>query len=163
MNKMVIAGGIVAAAIIVSIAYGAMTNPGGNEEKRADSEIWNFRFSGPEFHDISSHKFSGIPLERNIPYKFEFVPMGDSPERVEIQLRFEERTDYSERFMLERELVDTGISKYYRYYYSGDKYFEISNQQCENKKACEYDLDVQRFGNLKGSVSISLIAIDRSI
>ena len=163
MNKMVIAGGIVAAAIIVSIAYGAVANPGGNEEKRADSEIWNFRFSGPEFHDISSHKFSSIPLEQNIPYKFEFVPMGDSPERVEIQLRFEGRTDYSERFMLERELVDTGISKYYRYYYSGDKYFEISNQQCENKKACEYDLDVQRFGNLKGSVSISLIAIDRSI
>ncbi len=51
MNKMVIAGGIVAVAIIVSMAYGAQMNPGGNEQKRADSEIWNFRFSGPEFHD----------------------------------------------------------------------------------------------------------------
>ena len=163
MNKTVIVGGIVAVAIAVSIAYGAVANPGGNEEKRADSEIWNFRFSGPEFHDISSHKFSAIALERNVPYKFEFVPMGDSPERLEIQLRFEGRADYSERFMLERELVDTGISKYYRYYYSGDKYFEISNQQCQNQKVCNYDLDVQRFGNLKGSVSISLIAIDRSI
>jgi hypothetical protein len=163
MNKMVIAGGIVAVAIIVSMAYGAQMNPGGNEQKRADSEIWNFRFSGPEFHDISSHKFSAIALEQNVPYKFEFVPMGDSPERIEIQLRFEGRADYSERFMLERELVDTGISKYYRYYYSGDKYFEISNMQCQNQKICNYDLDVQRFGNLKGSVSISLIAIDRSI
>ena len=40
MNKMVIAGGIVAVAIIVSMVYGAQMNPGGNEEKRADSEIW---------------------------------------------------------------------------------------------------------------------------
>ena len=163
MNKTVIAGGIVVVAIAVSIAYGAVANPGGNEEKRADSEIWNFRFSGPEFHDVNSHQFAPIGLERNVPYKFQFVPMGDSPERLEIQLVYEGRADYSERFLLERELVDTGISKYYTWDYSGDKYFEISNQQCKNQKVCNYELNIQRFGNLKGSVSISLIAIDRSI
>ena len=158
MNKMIIVGGIVIAVIVISMAYGAAMNPGGNEQKRADSEIWSFRFSGPEFHDVSSHQFTDITLERNIPYKFEFVPMGDSPERVAIQLG-----SYSETFILERELVDTGISKYYTWDYSGDKYFEISNQQCTNQNVCNYDLKIQRFGNLKGSVSISLIAIDRSI
>jgi hypothetical protein len=158
MNKMIIVGGIVIAVIVISMAYGAQMNPGGNEQKRADSEIWSFRFSGPEFHDVSSHQFTDITLERNIPYKFEFVPMGDSPERVAIQLG-----SYSETFILERELVDTGISKYYTWDYSGDKYFEISNQQCTNQNVCNYDLKIQRFGNLKGSVSISLIAIDRSI
>ena len=158
MNKMIIVGGIVIALIVISMAYGAQMNPGGNEQKRADSEIWSFRFSGPEFHDVSSHQFTDITLERNIPYKFEFVPMGDSPERVAIQLG-----SYSETFILERELVDTGISKYYTWDYSGDKYFEISNQQCTNQNVCNYDLKIQRFGNLKGSVSISLIAIDRSI
>jgi hypothetical protein len=158
MNKMIIVGGIVIAIIVISMAYGAQMNPGGNEQKRADSEIWSFRFSGPEFHDVSSHQFTDITLERNIPYKFEFVPMGDSPERVAIQLG-----SYSETFILERELVDTGISKYYTWDYSGDKYFEISNQQCTNQNVCNYDLKIQRFGNLKGSVSISLIAIDRSI
>ena len=157
MNKMVIVVGIVIALIVISMAYGAQMNPGGNEQKRADSDIWSFRFSGPEFHDISSHQFTAITLERNVPYKFEFVPMGDSPERLEIQLG-----PYSERFILERELVDTGISKYYTWDYSGDKYFEISNQQCTNQNVCNYDLKIQRFGNLKGSVSISLIAIDRS-
>tara|TARA_B110000438_G_scaffold110746_1_gene108630 strand:+ start:317 stop:784 length:468 start_codon:yes stop_codon:yes gene_type:complete len=155
---MIIVGGIVIAVIVISMAYGAQMNPGGNEQKRADSEIWSFRFSGPEFHDVSSHQFTDITLERNIPYKFEFVPMGDSPERVAIQLG-----SYSETFILERELVDTGISKYYTWDYSGDKYFEISNQQCTNQNVCNYDLKIQRFGNLKGSVSISLIAIDRSI
>ena len=158
MNKMIIVGGIVIAVIVISMAYGAQMNPGGNEQKRADSEIWSFRFSGPEFHDVSSHQFTDITLERNVPYKFEFVPMGDSPERVAIQLG-----SYSETFILERELVDTGISKYYTWDYSGDKYFEISNQQCTNQNVCNYDLKIQRFGNLKGSVSISLIAIDRSI
>ena len=158
MNKMIIVGGIVIAVIVISMAYGAQMNPGGNEQKRADSEIWSFRFSGPEFHDVSSHQFTDITLEQNIPYKFEFVPMGDSPERVAIQLG-----SYSETFILERELVDTGISKYYTWDYSGDKYFEISNQQCTNQNVCNYDLKIQRFGNLKGSVSISLIAIDRSI
>ena len=46
MNKTVIAGAVVVVAIIVSMAYGAAMNPGGNEQKRADSEIWSFRFFG---------------------------------------------------------------------------------------------------------------------
>jgi len=166
MNKMVIAGGIVAVAIIVSMAYGAQMNPGGNEEKRADSEIWNFRFSGPEFHDISKHTFDGITLEKGIPYKFEFVPMGDSPKQIKLKLG-----PYSEVLYLERELVDTGISKYYTWDYSGNKYFEVFDNSCNpgdpyhGSSACEdtYTLQVERIGNLKGSVSISLIAIDRSI
>ena len=47
MNKMIIVGGIVIAAIAISMAYGASMNPGGNEQKRSDGEIWNFRISGP--------------------------------------------------------------------------------------------------------------------
>ena len=55
MNKTLIAGGIVAVAIVVSMAYGASMNPGGNEQKRSGGEVWNFRISGPEFHDIDNH------------------------------------------------------------------------------------------------------------
>ena len=44
-------------------------------------------------------------------------------------------------FILERELVDTGISKYYTWDYSGDKYFEISDLQCKNQNMCNYDLN----------------------
>ena len=55
MNKMVIAGGSSQLhAIIVSMAYGASMNPGGNEQ-RSDGEIWNFRISGEEFNDISDN------------------------------------------------------------------------------------------------------------
>ena len=159
VRKKSIVGGIILAAIIGLVAAGAQINPEYTEdEKRPNSEVWSKRIAGPEFADISIHKSSPVTLERNVPYKFEFVPMGDSPERVSIQLG-----PYSETFILERELVDTGISKYYTWDYAGNKYFEISNQQCKNQNICNYDLNIQRFGNLKGSVSISLIAIDRSI
>ena len=91
--------------------------------------------------------------------------MGDSPERLRIIVGGDGHgvRVFSEEFILERELVDTGISKYYTWNYSGDKYFEISDLQCKNQSTCDYDLMIQRYGNLKGSVSISLIAIDRSI
>ena len=53
MNKTLIAGGIVAVAIVVSMAYGASMNPGGDEQ-RSGGEIWNFRISGSEFHGVST-------------------------------------------------------------------------------------------------------------
>ena len=175
MNKTVIAGGIVAIAIAVSIAYGAVANPGGNEEKRADSEIWNFRFSGPEFHDVASHQFAPISLDKNVPYKFEFVPMGDSPERLRITVGGDGHgvRVFSEEFILQRELVDTGISKYYTWEYVGDRFFQISDKECYEKDAtsstifkkqsCIYELNVERIGNLMGSVSIGIEKLDRSI
>jgi len=53
--------------------------------------------------------------------------------------------------------MDTGISEYYTWDYTGNKNFEISYQQCQNQKTCNYDITVERYGNLKGSVSISLL------
>ena len=53
MNKTLIAGGIVAVAIVVSMAYGASMNPGGDEQ-RFGGAIWNFRISGEVFNDIST-------------------------------------------------------------------------------------------------------------
>ena len=55
MNKMVIVGSIVIALIVISMAYGASMNPGGNEQ-RSGGEVWNFRISGEEFHgNINNH------------------------------------------------------------------------------------------------------------
>ena len=50
MNKTLIAGGIVAVAIVVSMSYGAIANPGGEPVKEEpSSEVWNFRFQGKNF------------------------------------------------------------------------------------------------------------------
>ena len=176
MNKTVIAGGIVAAAIIVSITYGAVANPGGDPIKEEpSSEVWNFRFSGQEFHNISSHGFDGISLETGNTYQFKFVPMGDSPEQLRLSLVGISPSEqvFSDTLYLKKTLVDTGISKYYTWEYVGDKFFQISDKECYEKDStsstilkkplCYYELNVERIGNLMGSVSISIEKLDRSI
>ena len=166
VSKKPIVGGIILAAIIGLVAAGAQINPEYTEES-SDSETWNTRISGPEYHDISKHRFDGILLEKGVPYKFEFVPMGDSPERLKITIG----GVFSETFVLKKTLVDTGISKYYTWDYSGDQYLDIFDSNCElgdpyhGTSVCEdaYTLEVERFGNLEGSVSISLSKVDTSI
>ena len=87
--------------------------------------------------------------------------MGDSPERLKISVVWSGQgiKVFSEVFVLEKTLVDTGISKYYTWKYIGKENVVISNQQCPNQKTCNYDITVERFGNLEGSVSISLSRI----
>ena len=153
VRKKSIIGGIILAAIIGLVAAGAQINPEYSVgEERPNSEVWNKRLAGPEFANDSILKSSPITLERNVQYKFEFVPMGDSPERIKISIG----GVFSETFVLEKTLVDTGISKYYTWEYIGKENVLVSNQQCPNQKTCDYEITVERFGNLEGSVSISL-------
>ena len=176
MNKTLIPVGIAAVVVGISIAYGASMNPGGEpEEKEPSSEVWNFRFSGQEFHNISSHGFDGISLETGNTYQFKFVPMGDSPEQLRLSLVGISPSVqvFSDTLYLKKTLVDTGISKYYTWEYVGDKFFQISDKECYEKDStsstilkkplCYYELNVERIGNLMGSVSISIEKLDRSI
>ena len=50
-KKAIIVVGIAIAAVAISMAYGAIANPGGNEEI-TNSAVWNIRISGPEFQDL---------------------------------------------------------------------------------------------------------------
>ena len=173
MNKMVIAGGVVVAAIIVSMAYGAQMNPGGNEQ-RSGGEVWNFRISGEEFNDISTIR-AGLPALEGGTYKIGFVPMGDSPAKIELTIKGKWTENYrvepswgtifSEEFILEKSLVDTGISKYYTWEYIGQKYVQIPKLEGKIPSSDEpiYEITISRYGNLEGSVSISLTKADRSI
>ena len=156
VSKKPIVGAVILITILGMIFLGSQINPDNPEnEDRPNSEVWSTRIAGPEFADISTHKFQAVSLERNVPYKLEFVPMGDSPERLKISVG----GVFSELFVLEKTLVDTGISKYYTWEYVGKENVHISNQQCPNQKTCNYDITVERFGNLEGSVSISLSKI----
>ena len=162
VRKKSIVGGIILATIIGLVAAGAQINPEYTEdEKRPNSEVWSKRIAGPEFADISIHKSSPISLERNVQYKFEFVPMGDSPERLKISIAWSGQgvEVFSEMFVLEKTLVDTGISKYYTWDYVGQKYVQIPESDVETN----YEIKIERIGNLKGSVSISLEKVDTSI
>ena len=160
MSKKPIIGGIILAAIIGVVFAGAQINPDNPE----NGEVWSTRIVGSEVSYSGNtqmatnptgdtHKYSTITLERTVPYEFDFVAMGDSPKWLKISVG----NVFSEMFILEGTLIDTGISEYYTWDYTGNKNFEISDQQCTNQKTCNYDIIVERFGNLKGSVSISLL------
>ena len=159
MNKKPIIGGVILAAIIGVVFVGAQINPDNPEnEKSQNSEVWSTRMAGPEFDNISNHRYEPITLERKVPYEFDFVAMGDSPKWLEISVVWSGQgvQVFSEMFILDGTLVDTGISEYYTWDYTGNKNFEISFDQCPNQKTCNYDITVERYGNLKGSVTISL-------
>jgi len=173
VSKKPIIGGIILVTIIGIVYVGAQINPDDPEnEKNPNSEVWSTRIAGPEFDDIFKHRYSSITLERKVPYKFDFVPMGDSPERLKISVSKnmgqvgkdtcwspQNRVGclFSEMFVLEGTLVDTGISEYYTWDYTGNKNFEISHhQECPMQNTCYYEISVERYGNLKGSVTIYL-------
>ena len=174
MNKMVSVGGAVIILIVISMAYGASMNPGGNEEKRSDSEIWNFRISGEEFHGIPTIT-AGLGVIEGGTYKIGFVPMGDSPAKIKLTIKGKWTESYnvepswgtifSEEFVLEKSLVDTGISKYYTWEYIGQKYVQIPELEGKIPSSDEpiYEIIISRHGNLEGSVSISIEKLDRSI
>ena len=172
-KKSAIVVGIAAVVVAVSMAYGASTGPIGSEQ-RSGGEIWNFRISGAEFNDISTIRADLGAIEGGT-YKIGFVPMGDSPAKIFLTIKGKWTESYrlepswrqifSEEFVLEKSLVDTGISKYYTWEYIGQKFVQIPELEGKIPSSDEaiYEITIGRSGNLEGSVSISLTKADRSI
>tara|TARA_B100000029_G_scaffold404850_1_gene404965 strand:- start:48 stop:518 length:471 start_codon:yes stop_codon:yes gene_type:complete len=156
MNKTLIPVGIAAVVVAISIVYGASTNPDENEEITPNDQVWNIRISGDEFHDLAvfGSEIGNLGIGM---YEFGFVPMGDSPQVLRLTISNDRGNQvFSEEFVLEKSLVDTGISKYYTWDYLGNEFAPVS-------KEGNYEITIEREGNLKGSVSISLTKVDRSI
>jgi len=155
VSKKPIIGGIILAAIIGVIYAGAQINPDNPE----NGEIWSIRMASPEWHDRQTVRDSLPNLEEGT-YKLGFVPMGDSPSKVRIDIKVRSAefssTDgglvFSEEFVLKGTPVDTDISKYYTWEYVGQKYVYIPEVEGE----ANYEITIKRSGNLKGSVTISL-------
>ena len=160
MSKKPIIGGIILAAIIGVVFVGAQINPDNPEnEKSPNSEVWSIRMASPEWDDRQSHR-AALPNLEEGTYKLGFVPMGDSPSkiRIDIKVRSAEFSHpdgglvFSEIFVLKGTPVDTGISKYYTWEYVGQKYVYIPEVEGE----ANYEIRIERSGNLEGSVTISL-------
>ena len=156
VNKKPIIGGIILVAILGIVTVGVQINPEYAEES-SGSEVWQTRIAGPEYDNISTHVHDLGSLEEGT-YKIGFVPMGDSPKNLRIKV-VGFGIMFAENFILERSLVDTGISKYYTWEYVGQKYVQIP----ESEREVNYKITIIREGNLQGSVSISLSKADTSI
>ena len=155
MSKKPIIGGIILAAIIGVVFAGAQINPDNPE----NGEVWSIRMASPEWDDRQNHR-AALPNLEEGTYKLGFVPMGDSPSkiRIDIKVRSAEFSHpdgglvFSEIFVLKGTPVDTGISKYYTWEYVGQKHVYIPEVEGE----ANYEIRIERSGNLKGSVTISL-------
>ena len=158
MNKKPIIGGIILAAIIGVVFVGAQINPDNPE----NGEVWSIRMVSPEWDDRQSHR-AALPNLEEGTYKLGFVPMGDSPSKIRIDIKVRSAGSdfagtswglvFSEEFILKGTPVDTGISKYYTWEYVGQKYVYIPEVEGE----ANYEITITRTGNLKGSVTISLL------
>ena len=155
VGKKPIIGGIILAAIIGMVFVGAQINPDNPE----NGEVWSIRMASSEWDDRQNHR-AALPNLEEGTYKLGFVPMGDSPSkiRIDIKVRSAEFSHpdgglvFSEIFVLKGTPVDTGISKYYTWEYVGQKYVYIPEVEGE----ADYEIAIVRSGNLKGSVTISL-------
>jgi len=155
VDKRPIIGGIILVAIIGVVFVGAGINPDNPE----NGEVWSIRMASPEWDDRQNHR-AALPNLEEGTYKLGFVPMGDSPSkiRIDIKVRSAEFSHpdgglvFSEIFVLKGMPVDTGISKYYTWEYVGQKYVYIPEVEGE----ANYEIAISRSGNLKGSVTISL-------
>ena len=174
MSKKPIVGGIILASIIGVVFAGAQINPDNPENEDSNSEVWHIRMAGPEWDDRQSHR-AALPNLEEGTYKIGFVAMGDSPHKIELTIKGKWTESYnvepswrqvfSEEFVLEKSLVDTGISKYYTWEYIGQKYVQIPELEGKIPSSDEaiYEIIINRSGNLEGSVSISLSKVDTSI
>ena len=157
MSKKPIIGGIILAAIVGVVFVGAQINPDNPENE----EVWSIRMASPEWHERQTVRASLPNLEEGT-YKLGFVPMGDSPTKIRIDIKVRSAGSdfagtswglvFSEEFILKGTPVDTGISKYYTWEYVGQKYVYIPEVEGE----ANYEITIKRTGNLKGSVTISL-------
>jgi len=157
VNKKPIIGGIILVVIIGVVYAGAQINPDNPE----NGEVWSIRMASPEWHDRQTVSASLPNLEEGT-YKLGFVPMGDSPSKIRIDIKVRSAGSdfagtswglvFSEEFVLKGTPVDTGISKYYTWEYVGQKYVYIPEVEGE----ANYEIAISRSGNLEGSVTISL-------
>ena len=142
MSKKPIIGGIILAAIIGVIFVGAQINPDNPENEG----VWSIRMASPEWDDRQNHR-AALPNLEEGTYKLGFVPMGDSPSKIRIDIKVRSAefssTDgglvFSEKFVLKGTPVDTGISKYYTWEYVGQKYVYIP----EVKGEANYEIRIE--------------------
>lgn len=82
-------------------------------------------------------------------YSFRFVPNGSSPEILSITLNGK-NLDFSEDFILQKTLHQTGISEYFTWKYVGKNVILISEKQ-------EVSITINPNGNVLGSVSVDIL------
>jgi hypothetical protein len=136
---------IVAIVIGITITFGIFSS----EENEKSIQGYHITLANSDLYveGIFTDSFE-IP-EGN--YQFRFVPNGDSPKNLSINLEGKS-VSFSEDFQLIGTPHETGISLYYTWDYLGSREVKIQETQ-------EIRIKVNPHDNLLGSVSIDLIPL----
>ena len=122
MSKKPIIGGIILAAIIGVVFAGAQINPDNPENTDV---VFHVTLADPALYDENDVYVDYFSLEEG-SYEFRFVPNGDSPTTLSIELWAieegkEKRSTFAEDFQLRGSLVENELSSWYVWDYLGEK------------------------------------------
>jgi len=125
VSKKPIIGGIILAAIIGVVFVGAQINPDGSESIQNDNVAFHVTLADPALYDEKGLYNDFFILEKGV-YEFRFVPNGDSPTTLSIELWTikagnEKWRHFSEDFELQGTLVEDELSSWYVWDYLGEK------------------------------------------
>ncbi len=134
--------GIVTGIVILIGFFGIQDNSNLSEEKM----VFHVTLASPDKYE--NGVFSDIIQIEEGDYEFGFVPNGDSPDLITINLKGESFS-FSEKFNLVGTPHETGVSQYYTWEYSGIKKIHIPNQQ-------ELEIMIDPNGDILGPVSVDL-------
>ena len=129
--------------VIAIVIIGSQSNP--SDQK--NEVIFHITLADPSLY--KNGIFSDTFTIEEGEYSFRFVPNGDSPQNLTISVMGDE-IEFSENFVLNGTLHETGISEYYTWDYDGEKSLHILNQQ-------EVSIKINPNGNTRGSVSVDII------
>jgi len=138
-------GGAIAAAIGIVILIGFL---GLYLDVNKTDDVFHVTLADPTMYENGVFTDS-FEIEEG-SYQFEFVPNGDSPQTLTISLSGPNHY-YIEKFVLNSESHETGISQYYTWSYTGDEEstIEISSPQ-------QVQITINPHENYNGPVSVFL-------
>jgi len=142
MKKKIVIIPIVAIILIISV----LATQSNNEIKKEVS-LFHVTLANPSQYQNGIY-YSKFILDKG-DYLFTFVPNGDSPKNLGIELKGE-NFEFSENFKLKGTLHETGISEYYTWDYDGVKSFHLDSTK-------EIAIQIDPNENTMGSVSVDII------
>ncbi len=175
MNRKPIIGGIILVAIIGVIFVGAQINPDNPENEEV---VFHVTLADPALYELNNGRYIDyFMLEEEGWYEFRFVASGGSPHTLSIELwqidgrsnawtsGYEDAMIFEDGFDLQKTLVETEISSWYTWDYSGEKRFYFDPNRFRTvegttlESAAEIQFVIVPSGITYGPVSVDLIKL----
>lgn len=145
MKRGILLVAVAAAVVIMIFAFSYDFKP-----KLKESAIFHITLANPDLYE--NGVFSDSFNAKKGTYQFRFVPNGDSPKTLSINLKGES-FNFSEDFILKGTLHETGFSEYYTWDYMGMKEISLEEDQ-------ELLVEIDPHGDVLGPVSVDLIMVE---